>query len=132
MRSSSSASPRPPDADVAGGLEQPVVPKLDQPPTDPQVHLALGVIGQAGPRRLGDPVVAEPVAGVAADRVGDPPATAVDGLEQAKLEGRPKRLGDHVGRLRGRRRSVVEVELADRCRPANSTPGRSMGRSWSR
>ena len=100
------------DADVAGGLEQPVVAQLDQPSTDPQVRLALVVIGQAVPRRLGHPVVAEAVPGVAADRVGDPPATAVDGLEQAKLEARPERLGHHVGRLRGRRRSVVEVELA--------------------
>ena len=81
------------DADVAGGLEQPVVPERDQPPTDPQVRLALGVIGQADPRRLGHPVVAEAVPGVAADRVGDPPATAVDGLEQAKFEGRPQAPG---------------------------------------
>ena len=104
--------PQAADADVAGGLEQPVVPERDQPPTDAQVNLALVVSGQADPRRLGHPVVAEPVPGVAADRVGDPPATAVEGLEQAKLEGRPERLGHHVGRLRGRGRGVVEVELA--------------------
>ena len=99
MRSASSASALAADADVTGGLEQPVIPELDQPPTDPEVNLALVVFGQADPRRLGHPVVAEAVPGVAADRVGDPPATAVDGLEQAKLEGRPERLGDHVGRL---------------------------------
>ncbi len=100
------------DADVAGGLEQPVVPQLDQPPSDPKVRLALGVIGQAVPRRLRHPIVAEAVPGVAADRVGDPLATAVDGLEQAKLEARPERLGHHVGRLRGRCRGVGEIELA--------------------
>ena len=72
---------------MAGGLEQPVIPQLDQPSTDPQVNLALVVVGQADPRRLGHPVMAEAVAGVAADGVGDPPAIAVDGFEQAKLEG---------------------------------------------
>ena len=54
----------------------------------------------------------EPVAGIAADRVGDPLACAVEGLKQAKLEARPQRVGDDVGGPRGCCRGVVEVELA--------------------
>ena len=101
--------------EVARGLEQPVAPPLDQPPTDSQMCLAGGVVGQADSRRLGHPVMAEAVSGVATDRVGDPSAAAVDGLEQTKLEARPERLGHHVGRLRGRR-GVVQVELATEAR----------------
>ena len=104
------------DADVARGLEQPVVALLDQPPTDSQMCLAGGVVGQADPRRLGHPVMAEAVSGVATDRVGDPSAAAVDGLKQTQLEARPERLGHHVGRLRGRCRGVVQVELATETR----------------
>ena len=62
--------------------------------------------------RLGHPVMAEAVPGVAADRVGDPLAAAVDGLEETKLKTRPKCLGHYVGWLRGRCRCVGEVELA--------------------
>jgi len=99
-------------ADVAGGLEQPIVALLGQPTTDPQVRLAPRVIGHALPSGLDHPVVAEAIPGVAADRVGDPLAAAVNDLEQAKLKTRPKCLGHHVGRLRGRCRCVGEVELA--------------------
>ncbi len=35
------------DADMTRGLEQPVVAKLDQPSTDPEMNLALVVFGQA-------------------------------------------------------------------------------------
>ena len=110
-RSSAFARPSPPDADVAGGLEQSVVAKLNEASADAQVYFTLGVFGQIGACRLGDPVVAEPVSGVAADRVGDATATAVDGFDETKLETCPQCLGHHVGRLRGRCRRIVEVEL---------------------
>ena len=73
--------PQATDADVARGFEHRSSPSVDQPSADAQVNGAHVVSGKARARRLGHAVVAEPVAGVAADRVGDPLAVAVEGLE---------------------------------------------------
>jgi hypothetical protein len=99
-------------AQVTGRLEQPLVGVLKEPPADAQMHLALRVIAEPHPARLGDPVVAEAVAGLTADYLSDPAAAGVDGLEQAEVEGRPESSSDHLGRLRRRSHGLSEVELA--------------------
>jgi hypothetical protein len=70
-------------ADVASRLEQPVVTEANKAATDSQVYFALGVFGQVGARRLGYSVMTEAVVGIATDRVGDPAAAAVDGLDES-------------------------------------------------
>ena len=100
------------DPEVAGRLEQPLLPALAEPPAEPQVHGFAGLAGQPGPGHLRDPVVAEAVARGAVDHGVDPAAAGVDGLEQAQVERRPQALGDRVSAPRPyRRHGVREVEL---------------------